>query len=109
MPSSASLVAARDEGISLRAALLTLLAITWLNPHVYLDTVVFLGSIATRFPGQEAAFGMGAATGSFLFFATLGFGARALAPLFARPRAWQALDTVVGLTMWSIAWSLVPA
>ncbi len=104
-----SLVAARDEGISLRAALLTLLAITWLNPHVYLDTVVFLGSIATRFPGQEAAFGMGAATGSFLFFATLGFGARALAPLFARPRAWQALDTVVGLTMWSIAWSLVPA
>jgi L-lysine exporter family protein LysE/ArgO len=85
----------------------TMAALTWLNPHVYLDTVVLIGAVAVQFPGQQAAFGSGAVAGSFLFFFMLGFGARALAPVFARPRAWQVLDLLVGLTMWSIAVSLI--
>lgn len=91
---------------SLAETLLPLAAITWLNPHVWLDTVVFLGSIAAQYPGQEAMFGFGAATGSFAFFFALGFAAKRLAPIFARPRAWQVLDTVIGITMWSIAATL---
>ena len=89
--------------------LATCLALTWLNPHVYLDTVVLLGTIATRFPGDEFSFGAGAVTGSFLFFLTLGYGARLLRPLFARPAAWRALDVMVALVMWAIAVKLVAA
>ena len=92
---------------SLRAAVLTCLALTWLNPHVYLDTVVLLGSISAQYPGQRLQFGLGAVLSSFTFFFALGYGARALAPIFARPRAWQVLDVVVGLTMWAIAASLI--
>ncbi|HEX6012501.1 MAG TPA: LysE family transporter [Geminicoccaceae bacterium] len=67
------------------------MAFTWLNLHVYLDTAVLLGSIATGFAGSaRAAFGAGAAAASFLFFSGLGYGARLLAPLFARPQAWRA-------------------
>lgn len=92
---------------SLRAALLTCLALTWLNPHVYLDTVVLLGSISAQYPGARLEFGLGAVVSSFVFFFSLGFGARLLAPIFARPRAWQVLDFGVGLTMWAIALSLI--
>ncbi|MCC1494103.1 LysE/ArgO family amino acid transporter [Cognatishimia sp. F0-27] len=91
---------------SLRAAVLTCLALTWLNPHVYLDTVVLLGSIAAQYDNR-LAFGAGAVTASFVFFFSLGFGARALAPVFARPKAWRVLDLVIGLTMWAIAVKLV--
>lgn len=103
-----TLSAASGGGAPLGGVLLTLMAITWLNPHVYLDTVVFLGSISTRYPGREAAFALGAASASIIFFSTLGFGARLMAPVFARPRAWQALDLGVGITMWSIAAALIP-
>ncbi len=92
---------------SLRAALLTCLALTWLNPHVYLDTVVLLGSISAQYPGARLEFGLGAVVSSFVFFFSLGFGARLLAPIFARPSAWQVLDFGVGLTMWAIALSLI--
>ncbi len=92
---------------SLRAALLSCLALTWLNPHVYLDTVVLLGSISAQYPGARLEFGLGAVVSSFVFFFSLGFGARLLAPIFARPRAWQVLDFGVGLTMWVIALSLI--
>jgi L-lysine exporter family protein LysE/ArgO len=102
-----ALAAAGGGTVSLRTALATVAALTWLNPHVYLDTVVFLGSVSAQYPGQAPAFGAGAATGSFAFFFTLGYGARLLAPLFARPGAWRVLDTVIGLTMWSIAAGLV--
>jgi L-lysine exporter family protein LysE/ArgO len=102
-----ALAAAGGGAVSLRTALATVAALTWLNPHVYLDTVVFLGSVSAQYPGQALAFGAGAATGSFAFFFTLGYGARLLAPLFARPGAWRVLDTVIGLTMWSIAAGLV--
>jgi L-lysine exporter family protein LysE/ArgO len=104
-----ALAAAGQGGGSLRAALLACLALTWLNPHVWLDTVVLLGSVAARFPGDAAAFGIGAATASFAFFFALGYGARALAPVFARPAAWRVLDVGVGLVMWTIAAKLVLA
>jgi L-lysine exporter family protein LysE/ArgO len=102
-----TLAAAGGGGISLRTALMTMAALTWLNPHVYLDTVVFLGSVSAQYPGRAAAFGAGAAAGSFAFFFTLGYGARLLAPVFARPGAWRVLDAVIGATMWSIAAGLV--
>lgn len=86
--------------------LTTVLALTWLNPHVYLDTVVLLGSISAQY-NDPLIFGLGAILASFTFFFTLGYGASLLAPIFARPRAWQVLDVVVGLTMWAIALKLV--
>jgi L-lysine exporter family protein LysE/ArgO len=86
---------------------LTCLALTWLNPHVYLDTVILLGALSRGFPGAELAFGGGAATASALFFVALGYGARLLAPLFARPAAWRVLDAVIAVTMWGIAAKLV--
>jgi L-lysine exporter family protein LysE/ArgO len=101
-----TLTAATEPRAPLGATMLTLAAITWLNPHVWLDTVVFLGSISTQYPGQEAMFGIGASMGSLAFFLALGFGARALAPIFAQPRAWQVFEVLIGLTMWSIAGSL---
>jgi L-lysine exporter family protein LysE/ArgO len=104
----ASLRAADEEAPSLRAAIAAALAFTWLNPHVYLDTVVLLGGIAAGVAGAaRAAFGAGAVAASFLFFFGLGYGARLLAPLFARPQAWRALDTGVGVMMWALAAKLV--
>ena len=103
-----ALRAAEGEAPSSRAAVATALAFTWLNPHVYLDTVVLLGGIAAGFAGAaRAAFGAGAVAASFLFFFGLGYGARLLAPLFARPQAWRALDAGVGVTMWALAAKLV--
>jgi L-lysine exporter family protein LysE/ArgO len=90
-----------------RRTLLTCLAFTWLNPHVYLDTVVLLGSISTQFEGQAASFGLGAATGSFLFFFGLGYGAAWLRPVFAKPQAWRLLEGGIGVVMWAIAGMLV--
>lgn len=81
-------------------------ALTWLNPHVYLDTLVLLGSISTDYP-NKLAFGTGAVTASFTFFFALGYGARFLAPIFARPFAWRILDALVALTMWGIAAKLL--
>ena len=94
---------------SRRAAVLACLAFTWLNPHVYLDTVVLLGGIAARYaPFDRTLFALGAMTASFAFFFTLGYGARLLAPLFLRPAAWRWLDLGVGLTMWLLAlWLLL--
>lgn len=91
---------------SLRKALLTLVGLTFLNPHVYLDTVVLIGSISAQYP-DRLAFGIGAVAASFSFFFLLGFGARLLRPVFTSPRAWQVLDVIVGLTMWAIALKLI--
>ncbi|MDD9731925.1 LysE/ArgO family amino acid transporter [Mameliella sp. AT18] len=99
-------LAAGEGAQSLRAAVLTCLALTWLNPHVYLDTVVLLGAVSAQYDAR-LAFALGAMTASFVFFFSLGYGARALAPIFARPRAWRVLDLVVGLTMWAIAAKLL--
>lgn len=94
---------AEGRGASLKAVLATCLLLTWANPHVYLDTVVLLGSISAQYPGRGAAFAGGAMTASLVFFSALGFGARLLAPVFARPRAWVWLEVGVGLVMWAIA------
>lgn len=88
---------------SLRGALATCLALTWLNPHVYLDTLVLVGAVSAEFPGHEAAFGAGVALMSFAFFFALGYGARVLAPVFARPAAWRWLDLTIGVVCWSVA------
>lgn len=93
-------------GASLRSTLGALALITWANPHVYLDTVVLLGSVAAQYGAARLSFGMGAVAASFCFFFILGYGARSLAPLFARPGAWRALDVLVGVIMWSVALGL---
>ena len=99
---------AADTGAgSLRAALLTCLALTWLNPHVYLDTLILIGSVSTQYAGAEVWFGLGAVSASFVFFFALGYGARLLAPLFARPGAWRVLDGGIGLVMWGLAAKLI--
>ena len=86
---------------------LTCLAFTWLNPHVYLDTVVLLGSVSTQFGGQVTWFAVGAMSSSFVFFFALGYGARLLRPVFAEARAWRFLDFLIGCVMWAIALRLV--
>lgn len=96
------------SGTSRRAALATALALSLLNPHVYLDTVVLLGGLAARHPGGERlAFALGAMLASGLWFYGLGYGARQLAPLFASERAWRLLDAFVGCVMAALAVSLV--
>jgi L-lysine exporter family protein LysE/ArgO len=97
------LEAAGGEGRALAPTLGACLAITWLNPHVYLDTVVLLGSVAVEWQGRRLAFGIGGATASFAFFFGLGYGARLLRPFFARPAAWRWLDVGVGVIMWAVA------
>ncbi len=82
----------------------TTFALTWLNPHVYLDTVLLLGSMASPFAGMErAAFAAGASLASAVWFTTLGWGARWLAPLFATPQAWRILDAGIALLMLGLA------
>jgi L-lysine exporter family protein LysE/ArgO len=92
---------------TLTVAVTTCLALTWLNPHVYLDTVVLLGSIANTHGADRWWFGAGAVLGSVLWFTALGFGARMLQPVFARPAAWRVLDAVIAVVMVAIAMSLV--
>jgi L-lysine exporter family protein LysE/ArgO len=96
-----------DVQKSLGATLLTCLAFTWLNPHVYLDTVVLLGSVSTRYAGDRVAFALGAISSSVIFFFALGYGARLLRPLFANPKAWRVLDALIGITMMMLAAKLV--
>jgi L-lysine exporter family protein LysE/ArgO len=85
---------------------LVCLAFTWLNPHVWLDTVALLGALSVQYHPYHWAFGAGAMLASFVFFASLGFGARYLAPALARPRAWVFVEAGIGLVMWLIAASL---
>ncbi len=96
-----------SEAVPLRRVIMTCLLLTWANPHVYLDTLVLLGSISAQYAPFGWVFGVAAALGSFSFFGALGFGARLLAPVFARPQAWVVLEIVVGCTMWMIAVGLL--
>ena len=102
-----SLIASEIQSNSLRKSLLTSLGFTWLNPHVYLDTVVLLGSVSSQFSSELEYFAAGAVSASFVFFYSLGYGAHLLRPLFARARAWQILEVVIGFIMWGIAAKLV--
>ena len=97
---------AGGHSVSRRTAIVTVLAFTWLNPHVYLDTVVFLGSIAAT-QASRWAFGAGAMLASLAWFSGLGYGARVLGPVFAKPRAWRVFDATVAATMFGLAGLLV--
>lgn len=93
---------------SRRKLLLATLALTFLNPHVYLDTIVLVGGISGQLAQSERyLFGAGAMTASIIWFFSLSLGAGFLAPLFRRPAAWRCLDLFVALTMWGIALSLL--
>lgn len=92
----------------LRTAVIACLAFTFLNPHVYLDTVLLLGSLSARYEGAaRVAYGSGAVLASFVWFFGLGYGARLLQPIFARKAAWRVLDAVIGLVMVAIGLGLL--
>ncbi len=98
----------RGAPITLRAAVATTLAFTFLNPHVYLDTVVLVGALANQHQGAERwQFAAGAATASVVWFTALGFGAKLLVPVFARPVTWRVLDAVIAGIMFILAASLL--
>ena len=92
---------------NLKKNILLTLAFTWLNPHVYLDTMILIGSVSTKFKDENLIFGVGASLASFCFFFTLGYLARFLAPIFARPVSWKILEFFVGLIMLTIAFMLL--
>jgi L-lysine exporter family protein LysE/ArgO len=100
--------AAADGAQSARGVLLQTLAVSLLNPHVYLDTVLLIGSVGVQQPPPlRPAFLAGVWTASVGWFASLGFGSRLLAPVFARPGSWRLLDGLVAVVMWSIALTLL--
>lgn len=103
----ATAVGAPGSGQLLPAVVGTTLALTWLNPHVYLDTVVLLGSVGSTHGQARWAFAAGAILGSMLWFTALGVAARALAPAFARPVAWRVLDAIIAVVMTCAAMGLV--
>lgn len=92
----------QKNGASLRAVLATCFALTWLNPHVYLDTVVLLGTVSTQYENR-IVFASGAVLASFVFFFSLGYGARSLAPVLSKPIAWKIIDIFVAVVMWTLA------
>jgi L-lysine exporter family protein LysE/ArgO len=95
-------------GMALRPALGVVFACTWLNPHVYLDTLALIGAVSTQYEGSlKVAFGAAAVLASFVFFFGLGYGARILAPIMQTPFTWRVLDVLIGGVMWMIAAGLV--
>ena len=108
LPQNGLLANEEGDGLTWAAAMAQAAAFTLLNPHVYLDTVLLVGSIGAQQPADlQVWFVAGASSASLLWFCALGFGARWLAPLFAKPRAWQVLDILIGLTMWALSGMLV--
>lgn len=91
------------------ATLATGAAFTWLNPHVYLDTLGLVGAVSTQYTAvaEKTAFGIGAVASSFVFFFSLGYGARLLAPVMQSARAWRGLDVLIGVVMWALAIKLL--
>ncbi|MBV1940279.1 LysE/ArgO family amino acid transporter [Streptomyces sp. BV286] len=107
-PSALTVTPGTEGGTgSRRRAVLTCLALTWLNPHVYLDTVFLLGSIAADRGPLRWTFGLGAVLASLVWFAALGFGARLLSRFLARPSAWRVLDALVAATMIALGATLI--
>ncbi|MDR1513656.1 MAG: LysE/ArgO family amino acid transporter [Propionibacteriaceae bacterium] len=101
-------VGAATRSVTLGAALAQAAAFSFLNPHVYLDTVMLLGSLAnTQGPALRWVFALGAVTASFVWFFALGYGARLLAPVFAKRLAWRVLDSLIAVVMLGIAASLI--
>jgi L-lysine exporter family protein LysE/ArgO len=97
------------QSAALSKVLLTGAAFTWLNPHVYLDTLGLVGAVSTQFTdqGEKAAFGLGAVAASYVFFFSLGYGARFLAPVMQSAKAWRRLDLLIGIVMWALAFKLI--
>ncbi|MEU4813309.1 LysE/ArgO family amino acid transporter [Nocardia fluminea] len=108
---SSTLIAdAAGASVAVGASVLTCLALTWLNPHVYLDTLVLLGSFASTYAAPDRWFlAAGAMLASVLWFLALGYGARRLGPLFARPIAWRVLDSLIAVIMLALALGLLLA
>lgn len=103
-----TLHAAAGKNGDLKTAIAACLAFTFLNPHVYLDTVLLLGGLSAQFEGPaRAAYGVGATLASFVWFFGLGYGARLLQPVFARPAAWRVLDVLIGAVMAVLGLSLL--
>lgn len=96
-----------QQDTSVYTIVLVCCALTWLNPHVYLDTVLLIGSVATQYGDQKIIFALGAFLGTTLFFVSLGYGARWLRPLFINPKSWQILDAVIGVVMIGIAYKIM--
>jgi len=107
LKSSSSLLTAEARPASLGRTLALCLALTWLNPHVYLDTVVMLGVLSTGYPGREHVFAAGAMSASFIFFFALGYGAALLRPVFANPRTWRIFEGGIAGLMWFIGLKLL--
>lgn len=95
------------KAVSVKVAVGTALALTYLNPHVYLDTVLLLGSIAGTYEANRWWFAAGAILGSIIWFSTLGFGARLLDPVFKKPAAWRVLDAIIAVVMFTLGMSLL--
>ncbi len=98
-----SLSAAEGQLSSKRMVVTTMLALTFLNPHVYLDTVILLGSIANQFENQRWLFSTGAALGSFVWFFSIGYGAKAASRFMSKPIFWKVLDLIIAAIMFTIA------
>jgi len=94
------------QSASLKTTVLTVLAMTWLNPHVYLDTVIFLGAVANQFTQDRWWFAAGASTGSILWFFSLGFGAVAASRFMSKPLFWKILDSLIAAVMVTLAITL---
>jgi L-lysine exporter family protein LysE/ArgO len=104
--SNQSLSASENPTVSAVKVATTALALTWLNPHVYLDTVILLGSVANQFEADRWYFAIGASVASVLWFTTIGFGARAASKYMSRPIFWKILDSLIAIVMFSIAITL---
>jgi L-lysine exporter family protein LysE/ArgO len=104
-----SLKAAEAGSGNLKQTVLTTLALTFLNPHVYLDTVIFIGSIANQFKEDKWMFVIGAVTASFIWFFSLGFGAKRASVLVSKPAFWKILDIFIAAVMFSLAITLAVA
>jgi L-lysine exporter family protein LysE/ArgO len=103
---SESLEAAQTSPATLKKTVLTTLALTFLNPHVYLDTVIFIGGIANQFGENKWFFALGAMLGSFIWFFSLGFGAKKASKLVSKPAFWKILDIFIAAVMYSLAITL---
>jgi L-lysine exporter family protein LysE/ArgO len=101
--SSQSLEVREGTSSSKKAAIFSVLGFTFLNPHVYLDTVILLGSIANQFEEDRWFFALGASIGSFLWFSAIGFGAKAASRFMSRPIFWKILDSIIAVVMFSVA------
>ncbi|WP_457554273.1 LysE/ArgO family amino acid transporter [Desulfobacula sp.] len=102
-----SLSTSQKTESSLKSAVITTFAVSLLNPHVYIDTIILLGSISSQFrPPGHLFFGAGAVMASFIWFFFLSLGGKMLGPFFTKESSWRVLDTIVGITMWTIALSV---